>query len=226
MFDLQGVGHISFTRSYNTWLYRRKKDVLDSVFRGRDLAGFEVCDVGCGVGVFVEWYLGRGSNVRGIDITDKSILELSKRYRQRAEFVRQDITDCHYRSDREFDIVNMWDVIYHIVDDVLFVQALENVRQSLKKGGLFLFTDWFGMSSDKQLAPHVKARSLATYQALLPGKGLRLVEVRPLYRWLDVVHLTYQVDSRLGWLYYILDSVSPRGAKENVSLSVWRMEGS
>jgi 2-polyprenyl-3-methyl-5-hydroxy-6-metoxy-1,4-benzoquinol methylase len=58
-FNLRGVGHISYSEGYNTWLYRRKKRCLEDFFGGVDLQGKDVLDIGSGTGFFVEWYLAR-----------------------------------------------------------------------------------------------------------------------------------------------------------------------
>jgi SAM-dependent methyltransferase len=218
-FNLKGVGHIGFSESYNSWLYRRKKRCLESSLGNIPLEGKEVLDIGCGTGFFVEWYLERGANVCGIDITDVSIEKLKQRYR--GEFFTQDITDPDYRPRREFDVVNMWDVIYHIVEANAFDRALENISRSVKPDGLFVFTDWFGASSDVRVADHVQVRCLGTYQQTLARKGFELVGIYPLYNVLNKTHLG-RLDNYLACLYFLLDNLSKKIPQDNLSLSVWR----
>lgn len=218
-FSLRGVGHIGFSESYNTWLYRRKKRCIKSCFGNTTLKGKHVLDVGCGTGFFVEWYLQQGANVCGIDITEVSIQQLQQRYT--CEFFIQDITAPEYRPYREFDVVNMWDVVYHIVEPTAFDQAFDNISSSLKEGGLLLFTDWFGAVSDVRIAEHVQARCLDTYQKILPQKGFELVAVRPLYKRLNKHHLP-RLDNHLGWLFFLLDNLSREISRDNLSLTVWR----
>lgn len=219
-FTLRGVGHLAFSESYNKWLYRRKAVVIKSALRDVRLDGQNVLDVGCGTGFFVGWYSDRCADVSGIDITELSIRELSKRFK--GSFSRQDVTAAGYTPEKSFDIVNMWDVIYHIVDDQAADRALSNVARSLRPGGLFLFTDWLGGHEDRAIAPHVKARSLRTYQTWMPAKGFVLVDVRPLYRSLDTPHLNLRLDNRLGWLYYLLDNCQTRLSAGGLGLSIWR----
>lgn len=217
-FNLKGVGHIGFSESYNRWLYRRKAICLESALRDTPLEGRDVLDVGCGTGFFVEWYLRRGAHVVGIDITDVSIERLKQRYS--GQFYTQDITDPRYNPLAAFDIVNMWDVIYHIVETQAFERALHNISLSVKSGGLFLLTDWFGAASDLRIAPHVYVRCLETHRRTLGAEGFELKGLYPLYNTLNKPHFG-RADNYLAWMYFGLDSCARRIAAENLSLSVW-----
>jgi len=157
------------------------------------------------------------------------VRELAKRYQGRFEtramgFQTQDITASDYAPLASFDVVNMWDVAYHIVDDAALDRALTNIARSLKGHGLFLFTDWLGAGHDFSIAPHVKARSESTYRRLLAQKGFTPVDVKPLYRTLDKPHLGVSLDHRLGWLYYIFDTCQTQLASDNLGVGVWRRE--
>ena len=218
-FNLRGVGHLGFSERYNTWLYRRKKRCIESFFGNTILKGKHVLDVGCGTGFFIEWYLQQDANVCGIDITEASIQKLKQRYN--CEFFVQDITAPDYQPFQEFDIVNMWDVAYHIVEPAAFDQAVENISRSLKEGGLLLFTDWFGSASDVRIARHVQARCLNTYQQILPPKGFELISVCPLYRTLNKQHLPV-LDNHLGWFFFLVDNLSKTISRDNLSLTGWR----
>jgi len=221
-FDLTGVGHISFGGSYNRWLYRRKRACIASYFGRGSLKGKDVLDVGCGTGFFVDWYLRRGAHVSGIDITEVSVGNLSQRYP--GDFRVLDITAADYQPTRKFDVVNMWDVIYHVVEHESFERALTNIAASLKTDGLFLFKDWFARADDAKVADHVQARGLATYMRLLPKRGFDLVEVRPLYLTLNRRHFG-DIDEHLGWLYFAVDCLFARATPDNVSLGIWRYRG-
>jgi SAM-dependent methyltransferase len=219
-FTLKGVGHLGFSESYNTWLYRRKQRCIESCLSGTNLKGKKVLDIGCGTGFFVEWYLQKGASICGIDITDISIKRLKQKYQ--GEFQTQDITDPNYQLySREFDIINMWDVVYHIVDPKRFNLAFDNIAKSMRDGGLLLFTDWFGASSDVRIADHVQGRCLDTYTKSLPKKGFELVGMYPLYCYLNKTHLK-RLDNYLGWLYLLLDNFAKKIPDDNLSLSAWR----
>ena len=219
-FSLRGVGHIGFSESYNVWLYRRKEQCIESCLANTTIKEKNVLDIGCGTGFFVNWYLKKEANVCGIDLTSVSIERLKQKYR--GEFYIQDITDTEYiLNGRSFDIINMWDVVYHIVDNDRFYQAFDNISKSISKNGLLLFTDWFGASSDIHSADHVKIRCLDTYNEFLPKHGFELVGIYPLYNYLNKVHLK-KIDNFLGRFYSYLDQRSNKIPSDNLSLSLWR----
>ena len=219
-FNLRGVGHIGFTEHYNAWLYKRKQHCIESYFRGASLKGKDVLDIGSGTGFFVKWYLEKGANVCGIDITETSIQKLRRQYN--CDFYTQDISAADLMLSKKFDIINMWDVMYHIVSPDGFLRAFRNIRNGLKVGGLLLFTDWFGLAGDKRLADHVQARCLDTYNKVLPAMGLQLVGAYPLYTLLNQNNFG-RLDEHLAWLYWTLDNFATDISDNNVSLAVWQL---
>jgi 2-polyprenyl-3-methyl-5-hydroxy-6-metoxy-1,4-benzoquinol methylase len=217
-FNLRGVGNIGFSQSYNGWQYRRKAQVIKKIFHNTNLDKLEVLDVGCGTGFFTQWYLHRGAKIVGIDIAEKSVETLSSQFP--GTFRMQDIASAEYEPLRLFDIVNMWDVIYHIVDDCAYERALDNISASLKPGGLFIFSDFLGRPSDTLIAAHVKARCLETHRRALVKRGLTFKAVYPVYSLLNVPHFG-RFDNLLGGLYFALDAFQQRPATSNLSVGVW-----
>ena len=219
-FTARGVGHIGFGNDYNRWLYRRKKTCIEAAFRRVSLVGKDVLDVGCGTGFFVEWYLARGARICGIDITDVSVQRLRNRFE--GQFKTENIGNSPFDGfGKKFDVVNAWDVFYHIVDDKEFECALQNIKNSMKDGGLLLFTDFLGETSDVPIADHVKGRRFETYSKSLKPRGFRLIESRPLYKFLNQPHFS-KVDNYLGALYFFLDTFANKIQPHNLSLAVWR----
>jgi 2-polyprenyl-3-methyl-5-hydroxy-6-metoxy-1,4-benzoquinol methylase len=219
-FTARGVGHIGFSDEYNRWLYRRKRKCIEAALRNVSLVGKDVLDVGCGTGFFVEWYLARGAQVCGIDITDVSVQRLRKLFD--GEFKTINISDSAFDAfGKKFDVVNVWDVFYHIVSDSAFNAALQNIKNSLKDGGLLLFTDFLGEANDIPIADHVKGRCFKTYSATLNASGFHFIGIRPLYRFLNQSHFG-KFDNYLGSLYFFLDTFSRKIQTHNLSLSVWR----
>jgi len=220
-FTLRSVGFLAFSESYNRWLYRRKQACLEAVFAGQDLGGKQVLDVGCGTGFFVEWYTRRGASVMGVDITQVSVDRLSEQYP--GPFLVADVSSPAFEPPGRFDIVNMWDVIYHIVEPEAFPATLENLARCCKRGTLLLLTDQFGAERDELVADHVRNRCMASYQAIMPRLGFDLVQVRPLYHLLNRRILKKQKhDHRLAPVYYWLDGYRRKPSPGNLSLGLWR----
>jgi SAM-dependent methyltransferase len=219
-FTLRGVGHLGFSESYNKWLYRRKERCLRRALLRYSLVEKNVLDIGCGTGFFLRWYISHGAQVCGIDITRTSIERLRKTIA--APLSVQDITAPDFTSTNRFDIVNMWDVIYHVVDPIKMERAFRNISASLTDGGLLLFTDTFGSSENLSPAPHVRNRGLATYQSILPRLGFRLVKLEPLYRMLDKAHFGW-LDNYLASVYFMMDCLTWTVSDANLSLGVWQL---
>jgi SAM-dependent methyltransferase len=161
--------------------------------------------------------------VTGIDITALAVQRLSATLH--ADFHVADITDPAFPVRGPFDIVNMWDVIYHIIDRSAFERALVNIKNCLRPGGLFLLTDRFGLPDDQAIAAHVQARSLATYQRVLQPAGFELLSLRPLYRFLNRRIISARVDNSIGAIYFAIDSQIRKIASDNMSLAIWRLSG-
>ena len=167
-FDLRGTGQPGLSPEYNRACYALRRQVLD---RALDQAGFDprgrrVLDVGCGVGFFTAYYLGRGAVVTGIDIAPTSIERLRQRL-PAARFILGDVSETPL--DERYDLVNAFDVLYHIVDDGRWQAALGHVAAAVEPGGLLLATDTF--SDLPALASHNRMRPLSRYRAVLEPLG-------------------------------------------------------
>jgi SAM-dependent methyltransferase len=179
-----------------------------------------VLDVGCGSGYFVRWYLEQGARVTGIDISAAAIENLRKAHP--GEFHVMDLAASQSAPLGRFGIVNVWDVMYHIVDDAAFERALRFIAANVAEGGMLLITDRLGASADVRLAEHVRMRSLPTYRRILSECGLEPVGQQFLYRWLNRYVSVPVLDSQLGRFYYWLDGRETAVATDNLSLGVWR----
>ena len=220
-FSLVGVGHIGFNEYYNKWLYRKKLHAINSFFNNSFLEDKEVLDIGCGTGFFVQWYLDKGAKVTGIDITDVSIRTLSDRFRK-ASFLKSDITATQFMSPKKFDIINIWDVIYHQVEDARFAQAIANIAATCKPGCMVLITDKFGSEIDEHVVEHVKFRCMDTYNKIMPKMGFRLLSLHPLYSYLNKYYANLgKFNNYLAPIFYLMD-LTCGVAKDNLSLAVWQ----
>ena len=167
-FDLRGTGETSMSAAYNAACYTLRREVLDRALAhaGADPRGRDVLDVGCGTGFWTAYYTGRGARYTGVDIARTSTDRLAAAYPQ-ATFLCADVSEAELPA--AYDIVNVFDVLYHITDDARFEAALGRLARAVKPGGLLLLTDLF--ADTPGLAEHNRMRSLARYRAVIDAQG-------------------------------------------------------
>jgi SAM-dependent methyltransferase len=170
-FDLRGTGEVGLSLAYNRACYALRREVLDRALReaGMDTRGRRVLDIGCGTGFFTGYYLDRGAEVTGLDIATVSIERLRERFPS-GRFLLSDVSEASLGE--KFDIVNAFDVLYHITDDARWERALRNIAGAVADGGLLLLTDRF--STFRRMADHNRARTFPQYRLVIEDAGLRV----------------------------------------------------
>ncbi len=76
-----------------------------------------------------------------------------------------------------YDVVNVFDVLYHITDDARWEAALRHLAGAVAPGGVLLVTDVF--SDRPSLAEHNVMRPLSRYLAVLQAAGLEREQFVP-----------------------------------------------
>src|SRR3990167_6361158 len=231
-FDIVAVGHPTFNRMYNEYLYKLQLLVLKDALRkhGISLNGKIVLDIGCGTGFFFRFYLENSAQITGIDITTTSIESLRKSLPD-GKFITMDISaELPANKDyfaNQFDIINMLNVIFHVVDDVKFERALENLAACLKEGGYLLISDYFG-DEDIFPAPNTKLRGLKRYKTL-EQKGVKILEIIPIYFFMNMRLdlLPYTINNLISPLLFAFDYIItklrwPKG--NNIKLLIGRKQ--
>jgi len=203
-FNLKGVGCVRFNESYNKYLYSLKEMVLNRVLNEYhiNVKGKSILDVGCGTGFFIEYYRERGAaKILGIDIAPISINNLRKKFTD-VEFQVLDISkEIPFKNI--FDLVNAFDVMYHIIDEDRFRKAILNICNATRRKGFVLITDVFG-KRDIRPAAHVKFRCYLKYKQLLLDGGVRILGIFPLY-YLMGRGLPATLANNLALPFYLLD---------------------
>jgi SAM-dependent methyltransferase len=218
--NLSGVGHQIFNQFYNHFLYKAKVRSLEKALRGKDIQiiGKSICDIGCGTGFFVDFFYNRGArNIVGIDITNSSITYLKSRYPQ-YQFTKDDVSSPTLTNNinTQFDIVNVFDVLYHIMDEDSFITALVNIYNLTDDNGYIFLTDSLYPKKTSS-GEHVRFRGVDIYKKFFEEKGLNLICVNPLYYLLNqpifgainiscVQRVGIQLDNLLAPIYFILDN--------------------
>jgi 2-polyprenyl-3-methyl-5-hydroxy-6-metoxy-1,4-benzoquinol methylase len=183
-FNLQGVGDIGLSLSYNEYLYRARA----SAFRlavgtlpgsPRD---WDILDVGSGTGFYVErWSAIRPRSIVGSDITKTAVTRLAERH-PKATFICCDIS-APLKEDivrRSFDVVTAFDVLFHIIDDRAYAIAISNLAKLVRPGGFLLFSDNLS-DCVQRYGLHQVCRKESEVRSLLADNGLRIRGVVPMF---------------------------------------------
>ena len=175
-FDLRGTGETGLSLAYNRACYELRRDVLTRALARAAIEprGRTVLDVGCGTGFFTAYYLGRGARVTGLDIAPTSIERLRERHPD-ARFVLADVSEAP--PEGSFDLVNVFDVLYHITEDARWERALRHLARAVAPGGTLLVTDTFAPLGGA--AVHNRMRDLARYRAVIEAEGLAVQSLDP-----------------------------------------------
>jgi SAM-dependent methyltransferase len=203
-FDLRGTGQPGLSASYNRACYELRRVVLEASLReqGFDPRGKKVLDVGCGTGFFTAYYLGRGAELTGVDIAPTSIERLQQRHPQ-ARFRLADVGEDPI--DERYDLVNAFDVLYHITDDGRWQHAVRTLAAAVVPGGLLLLTDTFPREDSGLEAEHNRMRPLSRYRALLDPAGLEVRAIRPTHVLLNRELGAFRFLNRAPGLLYGVD---------------------
>jgi SAM-dependent methyltransferase len=175
-FDLRGTGETGLSLAYNRACYALRAEVLTRALRaaGMDPERRNVLDVGCGTGFFTAYYLARGARVTGVDIARTSVERLQRQYPE-AIFLLADVSEADLEG--RFDLVNAFDVLYHIVDDARWEAAVRRLGEAVLPGGLLLVTDTFVPFPAG--AEHNRMRALAAYRRVLEPLGFTFEKTWP-----------------------------------------------
>jgi predicted TPR repeat methyltransferase len=236
-----GVGYGGLGEGFNDWMYRVRRHVvrrqLGPLARGRP--DLRVLDIGSGTGFYVDrWHELGVRSVVGSDITETAVGHLRARYPGDA-FERIDAgAGEHPFGERRFDVVTAFDVLFHIVDDARYEQAISNIYELVEPGGLFIFSDNL-VHHDTVNYTHQVNRSLEYVEKVLGATGFEVVERRPMYvlmngapdtrnplaRWLWLaIAGTVSLGEPVGWLVgallYPLELLLVRVLRESQSVEM------
>lgn len=235
-FELSGVGHAGFSEYYNKWLYKAKIRTLKKALLSQqiDIHDKIVCDIGCGTGFFVDFYHFRGAkDIVGVDITSISIKNLKRKYSE-YHFIKEDISSSSLVSkiNRKFDILNVFDILYHIKENKAFRRAIVNISNLTKNKGVIFISDLCG-SKSIDVAEHVEFRSRKIYEITLEENGIEIIAICPLYYLLNrpifgmiklvgLREIGISLDNLFAPIYYCLDGIflSSKSNKNNLNLIV------
>jgi 2-polyprenyl-3-methyl-5-hydroxy-6-metoxy-1,4-benzoquinol methylase len=161
-------------------LFHILRKVLDQ--NNIDLENSSVLDAGCGTGIYSEWYASRGANVSGVDISENAI-ESIRDSALPGEYYPSSLHNLPF-DDEKFDIIHVFSVLYHIIDDRDWKRSLEEIDRCTKPGGhLLMRVEW--VDNDKHINDHVKHRSKYKYMNVFMNK--KAYSIKGIYEFDDVI---------------------------------------
>lgn len=127
-------GYIGETSQSHSFNIRRER--IFSMLNG--VAGSMSLDVGCGPGIMAEYFLNRGYEYHGVDISEKMIIESKRLYGSMpsASFSVGKIENLDY-PDETFDVVSCMGVVEYIDNDQI---ALKELSRVAKRGGTIIIS--------------------------------------------------------------------------------------
>jgi len=126
-----------------------------------------VLDIGCGTGIYSEYYNEKGADVVGSDISSSAV-KLSRKFVPNGDFLQAE-SSCQPLPDNLFDISHIFSVCYHIVNDKKWEETLSELIRLTKSGGyLVMRIEW--VEKKDRRAEHVKYRSRESYKKILIEK--------------------------------------------------------
>jgi len=200
-YGLQSVGYLGLGKCYNKWLYRIRSRIFRRLVKTLDveLSSMNVLDIGSGTGFYInEWKQQDIRTITGSDITDIAIKNLKANFPDDT-FHRMDIgAPIPEQPDNRYDIISAFDVLYHIVDDDRYKQAIRNIYSMLRDDGYFILSDNF-LHKETLRGMHQVCHTLSTIEDILNQTGFRIVKRVPMF-----ILMNYPCDSdsrilRLFW---------------------------
>lgn len=186
-FSLGGVGYSGLGLEYNKWLYKARLRALTRILKiGRiDPHGKDLLDIGVGTGFYVDYWKKRGiKSATGVDITEKSTSRLRAKYPE-YEFIKADISSKQLPLlNRKFDIITTFDVLFHIVEEDKFNQALDNIANLSHRDTKILVTDSF-LKESRTPVFHEYDRTMDRYKEALGKAGIKPVVIVPVFYFMN-----------------------------------------
>ncbi len=187
--DLGIVGHRSMGLAYNAQIYERRLEVLDDMLErhvSKPIEKLRILDIGCGSGFYTGYWKERGvRDYVGVDISAATISHLFEQF-PGFTFINADITEGvpdDLAGQPPFDVVTIFDVFYHIVDDERFASAVRNIGTLTADSGVVLVMDQLHPGR-YQLSKHVVYRDRGEYVGLFDKAHLELADNELLFHYL------------------------------------------
>lgn len=205
-YGLDGVGYWGHGKSYNEWMYKIRKYIFNKYVKKIDVIPNElsVLDIGSGTGFYIDrWKEYGAKDITGSDLTNVAVNKLTEKYMD-VSFVEMDVSEVSSIAieGKKFNVISAFDVLFHIVDDKKFEQAIKNINNLLKPNGYFILSDNFIHSETTRGIHHVN-RSLKDFKEVLEKEGFEILIRKPSFYFLNA-----PVEADTKWLRKIWNFLS------------------
>jgi 2-polyprenyl-3-methyl-5-hydroxy-6-metoxy-1,4-benzoquinol methylase len=201
-FNLHGVGDIGLGVNYNNALYEVRKFAFHKLMKRlkMDFSTKKVMDIGSGTGFYIErWKELDVASIHGTDITNLVVENLAKQFPEDT-FTQLDIGEKIENPTPQYDFISAFDVLFHIVDDARFEQAIKNINGLLNDKGYFVISDNFVHGETKRLE-HQVSRSHEYMISTIEKTGFKHVKTIPMFVLMnDPVDTNNRFIKKIFWL--------------------------
>ena len=143
--------------------------------------GSAILDIGSGTGHWIDFYRSYfdPSCIWSIDFASGPLEKLKQKYENVVSFLHWDISAAipDIISAERFDIINAIGIIFHIVDDIKWEKAIENLSALLSDKGVLIIGGDFGPTTLERGIMR-KTHSLDEWEKLVQTLGLKIIEVK------------------------------------------------
>ena len=183
--NLEGVGYAGYGMPFNKWLYKVRKFVFNRHMRSLNLriGELKVLDVGSGTGFYLKLWEALGAkSITGSDISSVAVGNLKKKFPE-ISILELDISKRSSISGfgkKKYNVVTAFDVLFHIVDDHAFGEAIKNISKLLASGGYFIFSDNF-LHRKRIINVHQICRTFEEFKRHLNASDFSIVKRAPMF---------------------------------------------
>lgn len=201
-FNLHGVGDIGLGVNYNNALYAVRKFAFHKLMKRLKInfTDKKVMDIGSGTGFYIErWKELNVKSIHGTDITNVVVENLGKQFSEHT-FGQLDIGEKMDNPLPQYDFISAFDVLFHIVEDTRFEQAIKNIHGLLNDKGYFVISDNFVHGETKRLE-HQVSRSHEYMTETIVKSGFKHVKTIPMFVLMnDPVDTKNRFIKKLFWI--------------------------
>jgi SAM-dependent methyltransferase len=178
----ESVGYAGAGDAYNAWLYRVRRHLFRRYVAPLASAEAGVLDIGSGTGFYLRRW--REAGVR--DLTGSDAAEAAVRGLRRSQpgtpMLRFDVAGARESLPRRrYDVVSIFDVLFHLVDDGAYLRALENLAALVAPGGLLVLSENFCRSGVRRYAAVQVNREDREIVEALRAAGFEICTRRPMF---------------------------------------------